>query len=63
MIESVEQREKATGELEKRRVTMPDGKRYLIYYTFEKTVENDEVKENPQSATGNSQTVQGGENV
>ena len=24
------------GEMQKRRVTMPDGKRYLIYYTFEK---------------------------
>lgn len=23
------------GEMQKRRVTMPDGKRYLIYYTFE----------------------------
>ena len=27
--------EKSVGEMKKRRVMMADGKRYLIYYTFE----------------------------
>jgi hypothetical protein len=27
--------EKPVGEMHKRRETMPDGKRYIIYYTFE----------------------------
>lgn len=26
--------EKTVGELDKRRETMPDGQRYIIYYTF-----------------------------
>ena len=26
--------EKPVGEMNKRRETMPDGKRYIIYYTF-----------------------------
>ena len=30
-----EEKEKSVGEMKKRRVTMEDGKRYLIYYTFE----------------------------
>ena len=36
------------GEMRKQRETMPDGKRYIIYYTFDdedKKAEN-EVKEN-----------------
>ena len=40
-----EETEKSVGEMKKRRVTMADGKRYLIYYTFDdaepKTVNND----------------------
>ncbi len=42
------QPEKTVGEMHKRRETMPDGKRYIIYYTFgdEKTEPKIEVKEN-----------------
>ncbi|MDQ3042874.1 MAG: hypothetical protein M3R11_10935 [Acidobacteriota bacterium] len=43
------QPEKTLGEMHKRRETMPDGKRYIIYYTFgdeEKTPQQNEVKEN-----------------
>lgn len=40
------------GEMRKRRETMPDGKRYIIYYTFgdeekkEKTLPQNEVNQN-----------------
>ncbi len=38
------------GEMHKQRQTMPDGKRYIIFYTFgteeEAKPEEDEVKEN-----------------
>ena len=34
--QKVNQDKSTSGEMQKRRVTMPDGKRYLIYYTFEK---------------------------
>jgi len=43
------QPEKTLGEMHKRRETMADGKRYIIYYTFsdeEKTPQQNEVKEN-----------------
>ncbi len=42
------QPEKKVGEIHKRRETMPDGKRYIIYYTFgnEQTESREEVKEN-----------------
>lgn len=42
------QAEKAVGEMRKRRETMPDGKRYIIYYTFggDKKEPKIEVKEN-----------------
>jgi hypothetical protein len=42
------QSEKSVGEMCKRRETMPDGKRYIIFYTFgdeDETAPN-EVKEN-----------------
>ncbi|HXG82820.1 MAG TPA: hypothetical protein VNI84_02235 [Pyrinomonadaceae bacterium] len=40
--------EKAVGEMRKRRETMPDGRRYIIFYTFggEETEPRKEVKEN-----------------
>ena len=40
--------EKTIGEMHKRRETMADGKRYIIYYTFgdEETAPSKEVKEN-----------------
>lgn len=40
--------EKKVGEMRKRRETMPDGKRYIIYYTFESEEKEPqpEVKEN-----------------
>lgn len=40
--------EKKVGEMRKRRETMPDGKRYIIYYTFESEAKEPqiEVKEN-----------------
>ncbi|MDQ6786375.1 MAG: hypothetical protein M3033_06095 [Acidobacteriota bacterium] len=42
------QPEKTVGEMCKRRETMPDGKRYIIYYTFgrEEKEPKPEVKEN-----------------
>jgi len=43
------QPENKVGEMHKRRETMPDGKRYIIYYTFgeeEKIPPQNEVKEN-----------------
>ena len=42
------QLEEKVGEIHKRRETMPDGKRYIIYYTFgDKEKESQsEVKEN-----------------
>jgi len=43
------QPEKAVGEMHKRRETMPDGRRYIIYYTFgdeEKIPQQKEVSEN-----------------
>ena len=42
------QAEKTVGEMHKRRETMADGKRYIIYYTFsdEKNEPQKEVKDN-----------------
>jgi hypothetical protein len=42
------QLKKAVGEIRKRRETMADGKRYIIYYTFgnEETEPQNEVSEN-----------------
>lgn len=43
------QLEQKVGEMHKRRETMPDGKRYIIYYTFENEAdetESSEVKKN-----------------
>ncbi|MDQ3322802.1 MAG: hypothetical protein M3525_10310 [Acidobacteriota bacterium] len=42
------QSEKIVGEMHKRRETMPDGKRYIIFYTFgsEETEPQNEVSEN-----------------
>lgn len=42
------QPQNAVGEMNKRTETMPDGKRYIIYYTFDKEEEKPqkEVKEN-----------------
>ena len=41
------QAEKAVGEMHKQRETMPDGKRYIIFYTFGDEKEPKiEVKEN-----------------
>ncbi|CAN5705102.1 hypothetical protein BH24ACI1_BH24ACI1_05780 [soil metagenome] len=42
------QPEKAVGEMHKRRETMADGRRYIIYYTFgnEETEPQNEVKKN-----------------
>ena len=51
-MENEKNLEQMVGEMHKRRETMPDGKRYIIYYTFgdegKKTAENNEneVKEN-----------------
>lgn len=49
----MENKEKQTGEnvgeMRKRTETMPDGKRYIVFYTFgteEKTPQKIEVKEN-----------------
>ncbi len=39
MDSETEKLKTSIGEMEKRRVTMEDGKRYLIYYTFEKRSE------------------------
>ena len=40
--------EKTVGEMHKRRETMADGRRYIIYYTFgdEETEAQNEVSEN-----------------
>ena len=44
------QPENKVGEMRKRRETMADGKRYIIYYTFggeeENAGQNEEVREN-----------------
>ncbi len=42
------QPENKVGEMHKRRETMPDGKRYIIFYTFESEEKDsaEEVKEN-----------------
>ena len=34
-MDQIEDKEKSIGEMKKRRVIMEDGKRYLIYYTFD----------------------------
>ena len=42
-----EQTEKPVGEMHKRREPMPDGRRYIIYYSFgDETASSEEVKEN-----------------
>ena len=41
------QSENPVGEMHKRRETMADGKRYIIYYTFvDETASSEEVSEN-----------------
>jgi hypothetical protein len=47
-MENEQQLEKAIGEMHKRRETMADGRRYIIFYTFrnEETEPQNEVKEN-----------------
>jgi hypothetical protein len=40
----------SVGEMHKRRETMPDGKRYIIYYTFGKAVENRETMTENENA-------------
>jgi hypothetical protein len=37
---------KPVGEMQKRRETMPDGKRYIIYYTFGDENQNEFGREN-----------------
>lgn len=37
MDSETEKLKASIGEMQKRRVTMADGRRYLIYYTFEKS--------------------------
>jgi hypothetical protein len=48
MEDEEKQPEKVIGEMHKRRETMADAKRYIIYYTFgyEETKQQNEVKEN-----------------
>lgn len=48
MEKEEQQPETEVGEMHKRRETMPDGKRYIIYYTFGGNIEapQNEVKEN-----------------
>lgn len=41
MDEEKSEKKSNVGALEKRRVVMADGKRYLIYYTFEKSEKSD----------------------
>lgn len=38
--------EQEVGEMHKRRETMPDGKRYIIYYTFGESKENSSAENN-----------------
>jgi hypothetical protein len=48
-MENKEPSEKSIAEMHKRRETMADGRRYIIYYTFgeeEKIPQQNEVKEN-----------------
>lgn len=44
------QLQKTVGEIHKKRETMPDGKRYIVFYTFgreeSEPQQNNEVKEN-----------------
>lgn len=40
---------KNVGEMKKRRVRMEDGRRYLIYYSFEKSEPVDEKKEESET--------------
>lgn len=48
MENEVKEPEKTVGEMRKRTETMPDGKRYIIYYTFgaEEKEPQIEVKKN-----------------
>ena len=49
MEDEEKQPEKVIGEMHKRRETMADAKRYIIYYTFgdeEKIPQRNEVKKN-----------------
>ncbi len=48
MEDEEKQLEKVIGEMHKRRETMADAKRYIIYYTFgnKETKQQNEVKEN-----------------
>ncbi len=50
--------ETSVGEMRKRRETMPDGKRYIIYYTF-----GAEKGENSESVTENQKAEEASENV
>ena len=43
--ESNEKTKTGVGEINKRRETMADGRRYIIYYTFGETIETPEKAE------------------
>ncbi|HYP50762.1 MAG TPA: hypothetical protein VEQ34_07460 [Pyrinomonadaceae bacterium] len=47
--------ETSVGEMRKRRETMPDGKRYIIYYTFDGGGENSETMTPKTSETENAE--------
>jgi hypothetical protein len=56
------------GAMRKRRETMADGRRYIIYYTFEKNQPTDSESDaaqttNPKSKIQNPKSEAGGENV
>lgn len=56
--EAENEKTRAVGEMKKRRVTMADGKRYLIYYTFggesENSAQSERNEKMAEIATENS---------
>lgn len=45
MASNTKQHETSIGEMRKRRETMADGKRYIIYYTFENESSSEDASE------------------
>ena len=57
MDSETEKLKTSIGEMQKRRVTMADGRRYLIYYTFEKRSEPSAVADGLSSVSETSGKV------
>ena len=54
----ITEKTKSVGALKKRRVVMADGKRYLIYYTFENNVPENLTENKPPEAEARNSTIE-----